>query len=197
VSSLRGIKRSLSVRKKAFVRCCRDGVPHCKGCCIEINARTGIIYEHVMSAGLGGEPTLDNAKVPHGQGRSRAQGASRLEEEGPPDARLARKRHQTQDGRNGGAAMKLSRRMQRMNRKQRKGLNWTLAQAEREFTDKFGRAPTDGDPVFFDPNGDTPKPLDIEDFDRHLIDAMIKARHPWPFDPRLSKKLAGSSRRTT
>jgi 5-methylcytosine-specific restriction protein A len=63
VSSLRGIKRSLSVRKKAFVRCCRDGVPHCKGCGIEINARTGIIYEHVMSAGLGGEPTLDNAKV--------------------------------------------------------------------------------------------------------------------------------------
>jgi hypothetical protein len=83
--------------------------------------------------------------------------------------------------------MKLSRRMQRMNRKQRKGLNRTLAQAEREFIDKFGRAPTDVDPVFFDPNGDTPKPLDIEDFDRHLIDVMIKARHPWPFDPRLSK----------
>jgi hypothetical protein len=60
VSSLRGIKRMefpLSVRKKAFVRCCRDGVPYCEGCGIEINARTGIIYEHVIPAGLGGEPT--------------------------------------------------------------------------------------------------------------------------------------------
>lgn len=60
MSSLRGIKRMefpLSVRKKAFVRCCRDGVPHCEGCGIEINARTGIIYEHVIPAGLGGEPT--------------------------------------------------------------------------------------------------------------------------------------------
>jgi hypothetical protein len=60
VSSLRGIKRMefpQSVRKKAFVWCCRDGVPHCEGCGIEINARTGIIYEHVIPAGLGGEPT--------------------------------------------------------------------------------------------------------------------------------------------
>ena len=66
MSSLRGIKRMefpLSVRKKAFVRCCRDGVRHCEGCGIEINARTGIIHEHVIPAGLGGEPTLDNAKV--------------------------------------------------------------------------------------------------------------------------------------
>ena len=57
VSSLRSIKRiefPLSVRKKALVRCCRDGVPHCEGCGIEINARTGIIYEHVIPAGLGG-----------------------------------------------------------------------------------------------------------------------------------------------
>lgn len=61
MSSLRGIERMefpLSVRKKAFVRCCRDGVPHCEGCGIEINARTGISYEHVIPAGLGGEPTL-------------------------------------------------------------------------------------------------------------------------------------------
>ena len=60
MSNLRGIKRMafpLSVRKKAFVWCCRDGVPHCEGCGIEINARTGIIYEHVIPAGLGGEPT--------------------------------------------------------------------------------------------------------------------------------------------
>jgi hypothetical protein len=69
VSSLRSIKRiefPLSVRKKALVRCCRDGVPHCEDCGIEINARTGIIHEHGISAGLGGELTLENAKV-HGK----------------------------------------------------------------------------------------------------------------------------------
>jgi hypothetical protein len=50
VSSLRGIKPMefpLLVRKKALVRCCRDGVPHCEDCGIEINARTGIIHEHL------------------------------------------------------------------------------------------------------------------------------------------------------
>jgi hypothetical protein len=64
VGGLRGIKRMefpLLVRKKAFVRCCRDGVPHCAGCGIEINARIGIIYGHVVSAGLGSEPMLDEA----------------------------------------------------------------------------------------------------------------------------------------
>ena len=63
MSSLRGIKRSPSVRKKAFVRCCRDGVPHCEGCGIEINARTGIIYEHAIPAGLGGDRRSIIAKV--------------------------------------------------------------------------------------------------------------------------------------
>jgi hypothetical protein len=53
----------LSVRKKALMRCCRNGVPHCEGCGIEINARTGIIYERDIPAGLGGEPTLENCKV--------------------------------------------------------------------------------------------------------------------------------------
>jgi hypothetical protein len=62
VGGLRGIKRMefpLLVQKKAFVRCCRDGVPHCEFRGIEINARIGIIYGHVISAGLGGEPMLD------------------------------------------------------------------------------------------------------------------------------------------
>ena len=63
--SLRNIKRlqfPLSVRKKARVRCCRDGVPT-EDCGSKINARTGIIHEHGISAGLGGELTLKNAKV--------------------------------------------------------------------------------------------------------------------------------------
>jgi len=39
------------------------GAPHCEGCGIEINARTGIIHEHGISAGLGGELTLENERV--------------------------------------------------------------------------------------------------------------------------------------
>ena len=64
--NLRGFERRefpLSVRKLAFKRCCRNGIPHCEGCGIEINARTGTIYEHVVPDGLGGEPTLENCKV--------------------------------------------------------------------------------------------------------------------------------------
>lgn len=52
-----------SVRKLAFARCCRNGQPYCEGCGCEINARTGMIYEHVIPDGLGGEPTLENCKV--------------------------------------------------------------------------------------------------------------------------------------
>ena len=65
MGGLRGIKRiefPLLLRKKAFVRCCRDGVPHCEGCGVEINARIGIIYGHVISAGLRGEPMPDEPR---------------------------------------------------------------------------------------------------------------------------------------
>jgi hypothetical protein len=66
MSKLRGLDRKefpQSVRKLAFKRCCRNGVPHCETCGCEINGRTGTIYEHVTPAGLGGEPILDNCKV--------------------------------------------------------------------------------------------------------------------------------------
>ena len=65
MSRLRNIERielPISVRKKARVCYCHDGVPHCEGCGIEINARTGIV-EHVISADLSGELTIENAKV--------------------------------------------------------------------------------------------------------------------------------------
>jgi len=63
---LRGTSRKefpLAVRKAAFVRSCKNGVPHCESCPVELNKRTGIIYEHVIPDGLGGEPTLENCKV--------------------------------------------------------------------------------------------------------------------------------------
>jgi len=70
--NLRGFERRefpLSVRKLAFARCCKNGtmpgIPQCEGECggIVLNKRTGIIYEHVIPDGLGGEPTLGNCKV--------------------------------------------------------------------------------------------------------------------------------------
>jgi hypothetical protein len=66
--SLRGETRTefpLSVRKKAFARCCKpDGIPKCeKEGCGKMLRPGGIIYEHVQPDGLGGEPTLENCKV--------------------------------------------------------------------------------------------------------------------------------------
>jgi NifB/MoaA-like Fe-S oxidoreductase len=64
--NLRGQQRRefpQSVRKAAFARCCRNGRPYCEGCGIEISARTGTIYEHVIPDGMGGEPTLENCKL--------------------------------------------------------------------------------------------------------------------------------------
>lgn len=66
MSKLRGLGRTefpQKVRKAAFLRCCRNGVPHCEGCGCELTPRTGIIYEHVIPDGLGGEPTIENCKI--------------------------------------------------------------------------------------------------------------------------------------
>jgi hypothetical protein len=46
------------------------------------------------------------------------------------------------------------------------------------FKDKFGREPGPGDPVFFDPDCDTPTAIDPERFDASMIDAMRKAKIP-------------------
>jgi hypothetical protein len=51
------------VRKAALRRCTRDSKPYCETCKAELNERTGIIFEHVIPDGLGGEPTLENCKV--------------------------------------------------------------------------------------------------------------------------------------
>jgi 5-methylcytosine-specific restriction enzyme A len=63
--SLRGHQRQefpQAVRKAAFLRCCRNGIPHCEGCGNVLRSG-GIIYEHVQPDGLSGEPTLSNCKV--------------------------------------------------------------------------------------------------------------------------------------
>jgi len=66
VTSLRGHDRqefSAAVKRAAFRRCCdADGIPHCESCGIVL--RSGNIeYEHLVSTGLGGDPTLENCGV--------------------------------------------------------------------------------------------------------------------------------------
>lgn len=65
MTNLRGFERRefpLWVRKLAFKRCCRDGIPYCESCPVQLRAGN-IIYEHVDPDGLGGAPTLANCKV--------------------------------------------------------------------------------------------------------------------------------------
>lgn len=63
--TLRGEQRrefSQKIRKAAFARCCRNGIPYCESCPAQVGPGN-IIFEHVTPAGLGGEPTLENCKV--------------------------------------------------------------------------------------------------------------------------------------
>ncbi len=65
MTSLRGQERRefpQSVRKAAFKRCCRNGVPYCEKCGIEL-VPGNIEYEHLDADGLGGEPLLENCGV--------------------------------------------------------------------------------------------------------------------------------------
>jgi hypothetical protein len=54
-----------------------------------------------------------------------------------------------------------------------------MAAAMREqlarFRQKFGRDPGPDDPVFFDPEKDTPTPIDADAVDREIIQAMVRA----------------------
>ncbi len=52
----------------------------------------------------------------------------------------------------------------------------TMLEQQREsFRLKFGREPGQQDPVFFDPDMDTPRPLDIDKSDEELLTAMKAA----------------------
>jgi len=46
-----------------------------------------------------------------------------------------------------------------------------LEQQRKAFRAKFGRYPRDDDPVFFDPDAETPQPISVEDVDE--LDAML------------------------
>ena len=53
-----------------------------------------------------------------------------------------------------------------------------LKQQLQNFRDKFGREPGPRDPVFFDPDADTPIALTPERFDALFYEACSKARIP-------------------
>ena len=50
-----------------------------------------------------------------------------------------------------------------------------LLRQRKAFVEKFGREPGPDDPVFFDPDADTPQPLDLEGYEKDLADAMAAA----------------------
>lgn len=89
--NLRGHKRKefpQSVRKAAFIRCCKpDGIPKCENCGNMLRAGN-IEYEHLDADGLGGEPTLKNcgvwcavpcsSKKTHGEDNPRMRKADRV-----------------------------------------------------------------------------------------------------------------------
>ena len=53
-----------------------------------------------------------------------------------------------------------------------------LEEQERRFREKFGRDMEPGDPIFFDPDADTPQPYGpqaIEDVKRQMVEAMMSA----------------------
>ena len=50
-----------------------------------------------------------------------------------------------------------------------------LSKARARFIAKFGREPSPGDPVFFDPDKDVPTPLDTDKVRADLLRAMRRA----------------------
>jgi len=50
-----------------------------------------------------------------------------------------------------------------------------LRQQKQLFKEKFGRQPDPDDPLFFDPEADTPQGMNDETIDKLTIDAMVKA----------------------
>ena len=79
----------------------------------------------------------------------------------------------------------MSKQSRRLNRRIRQPRSRTVAMTpevadglrkqEQLFKEKFGREPGPGDPVFFDPDADTPQKINEEHVDKAIIEAMVKA----------------------
>lgn len=62
--------------------------------------------------------------------------------------------------------------------KMSKHLRKALLRQRQRFIDKFGREPTGDDPVFFDPDADTPQPQDLHEASMKIVEAMEEAMMP-------------------
>ena len=54
-------------------------------------------------------------------------------------------------------------------------LEEAFKEQRKRFIEKFGREPTPDDPIFFDPDADTPQPYSEENFNKTLIEDMRNA----------------------
>lgn len=52
---------------------------------------------------------------------------------------------------------------------------YILEHQREDFRKKFGRDPGPGDPIFFDPDADEPRPIDPEKLERDMIEIMARA----------------------
>ena len=68
-----------------------------------------------------------------------------------------------------------------MERKMRRRADAIIRQQLRDFRKKFGRDPRPNEPIFFDPDGDTPTPISQAKFDQELLTAMHKSGAPPQF----------------
>ena len=50
-----------------------------------------------------------------------------------------------------------------------------MRQQLRKFREKFGREPEPDDPVFFNPDADTPQPFPLDKFTEESVQAMVRA----------------------
>jgi hypothetical protein len=55
----------------------------------------------------------------------------------------------------------------------------------RRFRDKFGRGPRPEDPIFFDPDADEPRPLDLDTVTREMTEGLRQAGRETGVDPAL------------
>lgn len=58
------------------------------------------------------------------------------------------------------------------------GVVTTLQKQRDSFIAKFGREPTDNDPVFFDEHADTPTPIDGKSVENSVLAGLIQAGIP-------------------
>ena len=76
--------------------------------------------------------------------------------------------------------MSLQRKVNRrkLEEKRQRRLSHWLDKHRKLFIDKFGREPTDDDPLIWDPSSDTPKQMSLDDFHDDVLRIMAASEMP-------------------